>query len=66
MRLVTAVKVSSRLAAACLLRQKLDDRAIPDTVDWFTVPLDVVVNGVMDVTRIYSPLADCVDDDQNM
>jgi len=55
MRLVTAVRVSSRLAAATLLRQTLVDCAIPLTSDWFSVSLDVVVNSVMDVARIYSP-----------
>ena len=55
MRLVTAVNVSSRLAAACLLRQRLAHCAIPATVDWFILPVDVVINGVMDVARLYSP-----------
>ena len=61
MRLVTAVKVTRRLAAACSLREKLVDCAIAETVDWFNTSLDVVVNGVMDVSRLYSLPTDNVD-----
>ena len=54
MRLVTAVKVSHRLEAACLLRERLVDSAIVDTLDWFQTALDVVINSVMDVARLFS------------
>jgi len=55
MRLVTAVRVTSRLAAACLLRQRLRDSAIPATVDWFNTSLDVALSSVMDVATTYAP-----------
>jgi len=61
-RLVSAVSVTRRHAAACLLKQRLADSAIPATIDWFNTSLDVVVNSVMDVARIYSPPGDCLDD----
>ena len=56
MRLVTAVRVSRRLAAACRLRQSLGDCAIAGTVDWLRVDsLDVAINAAMDVARQFAP-----------
>jgi len=56
-RLVTAVQVTKRLAAACLLRRTLIDShcAIPGTVDWFNTSLDVVMSAAMNVSQLYAP-----------
>lgn len=65
MRLVTAVRVSRRLAAACHLREQLVDSAIPATLDWFNASLDVVIAGVMDVVRHFPPPPAAADDQQH-
>jgi len=53
-RLVSAVQVSCRLSATLALRQRLADCAVARSTDWFSAPLDRVINAVMDVSRLYS------------
>jgi len=55
MRLLTAVRVGRRLAAACRLRDSLIDSAIAGTLDWFNTTLDDVITRVMDLPRQFPP-----------
>lgn len=65
-RLVSAVNVASRLAAADDVRRRLADARLPGTVDWFRVQLDDVLQTMTDVARLFPvavPTADSEDID---